>query len=724
MYVLFNYSPWLVWIIPIVGALLTPLIARFGDRIRDLFAVFFSFLAALMATINFLYVLSGGMDVPGLGYVKIPIDWRMRWFLIPGVYLDVGVLLDPLSAFMGIIVAWISFLIMVYSLGYMHGEEGLTRYWFFMNFFIGNMLLLVMSDNILQMLFGWEGVGLCSYQLIGFYYSDERKRWIGNVPPSHAGMKAFITTKIGDISLMIASFIIFTVAKTFNFLELQANYEWIIELAKMGIIVPVTLLFFGGPIGKSAQFPLHEWLPEAMAGPTSVSALIHAATMVKAGVYLVARMLPVFHGSFTLAAEHAHELAIESLILQARNSFFLTVAWIGAFTAFLAATQAMVSRELKKVLAYSTISQIGYMMLGLGAGGLVEDVAVGFVAGIFHLASHAIFKALLFMAAGAVIHACESTDMFNMGGIRRDMPITFICMLIGALSLSGIPPLSGFWSKEAVFTACLISGQYILLLFAAITAAITFFYSLRMIAITFLGEKSEHLKELEHEGHHVHEAPKVMWIPYLILALSTIALGLVGPVFEEHLHGFLEPSIHLVHHEIRISNVVYGVEAGYSGIPLKILTTLITLCMLVLGGFPAYSMYISRKVNPELFIESHGLKGLYNFLWNRWYINPSYYNVFVYPLIHGSIRVFRGFEKAIIDRFNYVLASLVLNFSNAIYRYFEKPILDGFNYLMANVFMSFSQNFRKIQTGISSFNIVGISLGIIILILLVLFGLA
>ncbi|MEM0212493.1 MAG: NADH-quinone oxidoreductase subunit L, partial [Candidatus Methanomethylicia archaeon] len=456
-----NYSPWLVWIIPIIGALLTPLIARLGDRIRDISAVFFSFLAALMATVNFSYVMSGGMYIPGVGYVKVPIDWRFKWFIVPGFHLDVGVLLDPLSALMGVIVAWISFLIMIYSLGYMHGEEGLTRYWFFMNFFIGNMLLLVMSDNILQMLFGWEGVGLCSYQLIGFYYSDEKKRWIGNVPPSHAGMKAFITTKIGDISLMIASFIIFTISGTFNFLDLQANYEWIIELAKMGLIIPVVLLFFGGPIGKSAQFPLHEWLPEAMAGPTSVSALIHAATMVKAGVYLVARMVPIFYGSFTHAIAHVHGLAIENLILQARNSFFLTVAWIGAFTAFLAATQAMVSRELKKVLAYSTISQIGYMMLGLGAGGLMENVAIGFVAGVFHLASHAIFKALLFMAAGAVIHACESTDMFNMGGIRRDMPITFVCMLIGALSLSGIPPLSGFWSKEAVFTACLVSGQYI-----------------------------------------------------------------------------------------------------------------------------------------------------------------------------------------------------------------------------------------------------------------------
>ncbi|MCS7096889.1 MAG: NADH-quinone oxidoreductase subunit L [Candidatus Methanomethylicia archaeon] len=712
------YSPWLVWIIPIVGALLTPLIARFSERIRDLFAVFVSFIAALMATINFNYVVSGGMEIPGLGYVKVPIDWRLRWFIIPGYPLEIGVLLDPLSAFMGLIVAWISFLIMVYSLGYMHGEEGLTRYWFFMNFFIGNMLLLVMSDNILQMLFGWEGVGLCSYQLIGFYYSDEKKKWIGNIPPSHAGMKAFITTKIGDLFLMISAFIIFIVSGTFNFIDLQTHYEWIIDLARLGLIIPVTVLFFLGPVGKSAQFPLHEWLPEAMAGPTSVSALIHAATMVKAGVYLVARIFPVFNDAFVLATEHVHGLAIEKLILQARSNFFLTVAWIGAFTAFLAATQAMVNRELKKVLAYSTVSQIGYMMLGLGAGGLAKDVAIGYVAGVFHLASHAIFKALLFMAAGAVIHVCESTDMFNMGGIRKDMPITFICMLIGALSLSGIPPLSGFWSKEVIFTACIISGQYVLLALAAITAAITFFYSLRMIGITFLGDKSEHLKELEHEGHHVHEVSKVMWVPYMILASSTIALGLIGPLFEKYLHYFLEPSIHMIHYKKHLSNVVYGAEATVYGIPIQLITLSITFCMLVIGGLPAYLMYISRKVDPESFVEVHGLKGLYNFLWNRWYINTLYYKVFVYSLINGSVKVFKGFEKAVIDRFNYASANFVISFSNVVFKYFEKPVLDGLNYLIAKGFIFFSQVFRRIQTGISSFNILGISIGIIILILL------
>jgi len=715
------YSPWLVWIIPIVGAILTPLIARLGEKVRDYFAVLCSLLAALMATLNFSYVLSGKVYVPGVGYVHPPVDWRVKWFVVPGFYLDVGVLIDPLSTFMGLIVAWISFLIMVYSLGYMHGEEGLTRYWFFMNFFIGNMLLLVMSDNILQMLFGWEGVGLCSYQLIGFYYSDERKRWIGDVPPSHAGMKAFITTKIGDICLMIASFIIFSISGTFNFLDLQVNHEWIIELAKLGLIVPVTILLFGGPIGKSAQFPLHEWLPEAMAGPTSVSALIHAATMVKAGVYLVARLFPTIYYGFEVAVEHVHGLAIEGLILQARQNFFLTVAWIGAFTAFLAATQAMVSRELKKVLAYSTISQIGYMMLGLGAGGLAMDPSTGFVAGIFHLASHAIFKALLFMAAGAVIHACESTNMFDMGGIRRDMPITFATMLVGALSLSGIPPLSGFWSKEVVFTACMISGQYFLLALAAVTAAITFFYSLRMIAITFLGSKSEHLEELEHEGHHVHEVSKVMWVPYTILAAATIVLGFVGPLFEHFMHEFLEPSMHILHHEVKFSTMVYGAVESHSGIPMQLITTTITACMLVIGGLPAYYLYISRKVDPAEFVEKHGLKGLYNFLYNRWYINPTYYRLFVYSLINGSLILFRNFEKAVIDAFNYILANSIVKLSGVVYRYFEKPVLDGLNYTIAYAFASFSQAFRRIQTGVSSFNIMGMVLGIILLIILIIF---
>jgi len=317
------------------------------------------------------------------------------------------------------------------------------------------------------------------------------------------------------------------------------------------------------------------------------------------------------------------------------------------------------------------------------------------VAGVFHLASHAIFKALLFMAAGAVIHACESTNMFDMGGIRREMPITFATMLVGALSLSGIPPLSGFWSKEAVFTACMVSGQYVLLALAAVTAAITFFYSIRMIAVTFLGSKSEHLEALEHEGHHVHEVSKVMWVPYTILAVATVILGFVGPLFEGFMHGFLEPSMHILHHEVRLSTMIYGSVESYSGIPVQLITTTITACMLVIGGLPAYYLYVSRRVDPGEFVEKHGLKGLYNFLYNRWYINSAYYRIFIYSLISGCSLLFRKFEK---------------------------PILDGLNYMIAHAFTSFSQAFRKIQTGVSSFNIMGMALGMALLIILVALG--
>src|SRR5437870_8766423 len=322
--------------------------------------------------------------------------------------------------FLANIVAWISFLIMVYSLQYMKGEFGLTRYWFFMNLFIGNMLLLVLADNLLLMFFGWEGVGLCSYALIGHFYHDEPEHWVGvpgdtalgvpqAFPPSHAGMKAFVMTRIGDIALLIAIFLIFATAGTFNYLELETKLaqtgNWASILSGLGLLLPTALLFFGGPIGKSAQFPLQEWLPDAMAGPSSVSALIHAATMVKAGGFLVGRMEPIFYNA----------LLQFSLV----SPFFGTIAWIGAFTAFLAATQATVAREVKKVLAYSTISQIGYMMMALGIAGLSANFIAGYTACLFHVMSYAVFKASMFLAAGWVLHAAESRFMDEMGGLSQ-----------------------------------------------------------------------------------------------------------------------------------------------------------------------------------------------------------------------------------------------------------------------------------------------------------------
>ncbi|MFQ6084979.1 MAG: NADH-quinone oxidoreductase subunit L, partial [Candidatus Bathyarchaeia archaeon] len=387
--------PWLCWAVPVVGALLTPVFAKISHKVRDYAAVSFSFVGAVLAVLL----------IPNLLAGKYYDEVLSEWIFIPGRSISVGVLVDPLSIVMANVVAVISFLIMIYSLGYMHGDPCLTRYWFFMNFFIGNMLLLVLSDNLLQVLIGWEGVGLCSYGLIGFYYRDEKDRWLGGppptpmYPPSECGMKAFVVTRVGDVFLLGAAFIIYLFAGTFNFTEMFSTApQWLAEMSRYpGLIALTSVLILGGPIGKSAQFPLHEWLPEAMAGPTTVSALIHAATMVKAGVYLVARVLPIFYLGYWL------------LHLSEALAFFTVIASIGAFTAFLAASQAMVSLEIKKVLAYSTVSQIGYMMLGLGCSGLSPHALMtGYVAGVFHLMSHALFKAALFLCAGSVLHLVES----------------------------------------------------------------------------------------------------------------------------------------------------------------------------------------------------------------------------------------------------------------------------------------------------------------------------
>ncbi|MCW3992027.1 MAG: NADH-quinone oxidoreductase subunit L, partial [Candidatus Bathyarchaeota archaeon] len=460
-------GPWLCWILPIIGALLMPLFGKISHKLRDYAAVAFAFSAVVSAASMIPYLLSGHYP----GDIKL-----ITWITFPGGArpLDVGVLVDPLSIIICNVVAFISFLIVVYSVGYMHGDPHLTRYWFFFLFFIGNMLLLVISDNLLQVLIGWEGVGLCSYGLIGFYYRDEKERWLGGppptkmFPPSHCGMKAFVVTGVGDVFILGAIFIIFHFAGTLNFVELiETAPKWLTGIAAVpGLLAVTAVLFLGGPIGKSAQFPLHEWLPEAMAGPTSVSALIHAATMVKAGVYLVARMSPVFYLGYWVHG------------IQEAQVYFIAIACVGAFTAFMAASQAMVSVELKKILAYSTVSQIGYMMLGLGVSGLSRGAYVaGLTSGVFHLASHALFKAALFLCAGSVIHAIHTIYTFNMGGLKKYLPITHGLMLIATLSLSGIPPLSGFWSKDSVFLACLTAGTPLamaLLAVGAISAAMTF----------------------------------------------------------------------------------------------------------------------------------------------------------------------------------------------------------------------------------------------------------
>ena len=693
------YLPWFIWISPIVGALLTPAFAVISPKLRNWAAVGFSLIAAVAATVTSLTVAAGDYQVPWIPSVSSPTKSAIT----------AGVLVDPLSMFMANIVACVSFLIMVYSVEYMKEDSGLTRYWFFMNLFIGNMLLLILADNLLMMLFGWEGVGLCSYALIGYWYKDEKEHWVGTpgdtalglpqaYSPSQAGMKAFIFTRIGDIALMIAIFLIYAYAGTFNYLELATKVAgssgWAAGLARLGLLVPTALLFFGGPIGKSAQFPLQEWLPDAMAGPTSVSALIHAATMVKAGVFLTGRMGPIFYTALVQ--------------FQQVFPFFATIAWIGAFTAFLAATQATVAREIKKVLAYSTVSQIGYMMLGLGIAGLGANFALGYTAGLFHLMSHAIFKASLFLAAGWVIHAAESRFMDEMGGLAKGMRLTAAAMLLAGLSLMGIPPLSGFWTKDAVLSASFEANQYLLYGLGIATVLLTGFYTMRMLGMTFSGKPSAHLAELEHEGSHVHEARFTMLLPYLLLAVGSLIIGIAFPLIDPPLTNYLEGTFSV----LRIA-IPSGAppESGTLSITLVAISVAVALAGAALG----YIRYFNKEHHQ---ITKPG--GLQGFLWNRWYVNAIYYKIFV----NGSMRVANGLyryvEKGVWDPLNYVIARNVVEYSKAS-RQLDERVVDQAVNDVSTEGSRLSNIMKRFQTGVTQQYVISFAIGVLLLLAYMIF---
>ena len=688
---------WLAWGFPFIGAVLSTISARIHPKLRNYVGVSFSFLAALSSSLLLPFVLSGNVQ-----------DVQVPW--ITSLNITAGILLDPLSIILANIVSWISFLIMVYSLGYMKGDDGLNRYWFFMNFFIGSMMLLVLSDNLLQLFFGWEGVGLCSYALIGHWYKDPIDKWVGTVgekslnvpmsyPPSHAGMKALVVTRIGDIGLLIAIFMMYTYSGTLNFVDLSKNVSWALPLSQVGLLIPVTFLFFWGPIGKSAQFPLHEWLPDAMAGPTSVSALIHAATMVTAGVYLAGRAGPMFY----------------NILLQYGQStlFFELVAWVGAFTTFMAATQAVVSKELKKLLAYSTISQIGYMTLGIGAGGLASAFVTGLSAGIFHLMTHAIFKAAAFLAAGAILHSVDSRFMADMGGLRHSMKITFVAMVIAVLALSGVPPLSGFWSKDAVIAVTVLTGQLPLMLLAWGTVALTFLYSLKLIGMVFCGPKSDHIKKMEAEGHHVHEAPMIMLVPYVLLAVATVVIGVTGPYVEE----FFTRSLALSATPIATSSQLSPAIEQHA----VLISSLGSLAMLALGGGLGYLIYISRRLNPASIVGPTGLsRAIYNFLWNRWYINPIYYRVFVYGSISLAAHLWKTIELGFFDRISGAVATFSLDISRG-GQLVDTGVVDGAINGIGSVGRRASSSLKRIQTGIPQDYVTVFALGLFTLIVAILF---
>lgn len=606
---------WICVFSPLIGAALTLILDRTHPKLRDYGAVFFSFISALAALslIPYLFHLS-----------VLPIESKVVWLASP-IEISFGVLIDPLSIVMTNVVAVISFIIMVYCLGYMKGDPSIARFWVWMNLFIGSMLLLVLSNNLFFMFVGWKLVGLCSYGLIGFYYKDEEKYLIGGPPPtkyvtpSHAGLKALVVTGVGDLLMLGGILIIFFYARTFNILELyKTSSIWMPEMASSpGVILLVSFLLLAGPIGKSAQFPLHEWLPEAMTGPGPVSALIHAATMVKSGVYLVARFIPIFYYGYWVAGCNEAFL------------FFTLTAWVGAITAFLAATQGMVSLELKKVLAYSTVSQIGYMMLGLGVAGFSPFIlAGGYTSGIFHLVSHALFKACLFLCAGSVIHAAHSIYMHKMGALKKYMPYTWIFMTISALSLIGLPPLPGFWSKDAVLISTLEANRPLFVM-ALITVAITSFYTIRFIGMVFHGPESENIEHLKQKGSHLGEPHPTMWVSCGVLALMIVVVGLLG--FGHRAEHFLQKGF-----EYNLVEKLYLPIEHARHHSSNVTVPLLSVICVVIGAVPAYLIYISHKIDAKGMLKKYfALKLLHKFFWERWYIDNFYYKFFV----NGTVKL-------------------------------------------------------------------------------------
>jgi NADH-quinone oxidoreductase subunit L len=492
-------SAWLVWIFPLLASLFVPLIGKYSEKARNGYVVIVAALTSLLA-ISLIPAVWHGEEVA--------IIHNIPW--IPEI--SAGIYIDPLSVLFTCLIAFFALIISIYSIGYMKGENGLTRYYYLILLFIGSMIGLVLSDNMLQMFIFWEMVGLCSYTLISFWYKK---------PESiRSGVKVFIMTRIGDACLLGAIGLLYYMFATFSF-------RGIIDGIQLGgydstLMLIAAFLVLGGAIAKSAQFPLFTWLYGAMEAPTSVSALLHAATMVKAGIYLLARFILIFSIS-------------PILIEQLMPLWFPTIAWIGVITAFIGATLAIVTTDLKGVLAYSTISQIGFMMAALGAaathGGLIGE---GWFASLFHMVSHAFFEGLGFLLAGGIIHAIGTRDMRLMGGLRKVMPVSFVLMIIMVITTSGLPPFAAFFSKGLILTSLseiATTAGLIQTVMLYATTALTFAYCIRMFTLVFMGRESEHMQK-----RHVHEASKIMLIPAAILAIFCIAWGLSEPIVAHFLN--------------------------------------------------------------------------------------------------------------------------------------------------------------------------------------------
>ncbi|MPZ72686.1 MAG: NADH-quinone oxidoreductase subunit L [Nitriliruptorales bacterium] len=524
----------LAWLIPVVPAVSAGLLMIFGKRlgrVSALVAVAAMVVSAALSTSVFVHLQAQPTDARSFEHTIA------TWMSVGPLTIDWGVLVDPLSTVMLLLVTWVGLLIHIYSIGYMHGDEQYSRYFAYLNLFAASMLVLVLGSSFLTLFVGWELVGLCSYLLIGFWF--ERRDY------ATAAKKAFVVNRIGDVGFLISMFVIFGAFGSLSFAGVLPEAETVLGAGSVTAAV-ICLLLFVGAAGKSAQIPLHVWLPDAMAGPTPVSALIHAATMVTAGVYLVARTSPLW---------------------ALNPGTGLLVAYIGAATALVAALIACAQNDIKKILAYSTVSQLGYMVIGVAIGDQV--------AGVFHLLTHGFFKALLFLAAGSVMHAvANQTDVWLMGGLLRRMPITAITAGIAVLAISGFPFLSGFFSKEEILVAALDTpGAQPVWFIGALVAGLTAFYMTRWFVLVFLG--NPRWTSIE-PAVHPHESPLTMTVPLLVLAVASAAGGLINAQGEDgFLHHWLEPSVQLyrgdqafIEHGIAATSVVI---AGLLGIGLAYL---------------------------------------------------------------------------------------------------------------------------------------------------------
>ncbi|MEZ4532099.1 MAG: NADH-quinone oxidoreductase subunit L [Thermomicrobiales bacterium] len=554
------------------------------------------------------------------------------WIASGNFHAEIGLYADQLTAVMLVMLTFVSLLVHIYSVGYMHGDPSYYRFFSWLPLFVFTMICLVMADNYLLIFFGWEGVGLCSYLLIGYYY---KRRSAGN-----AAKKAFIVNRIGDVGFGLGIMLIFTTFGTISFAGEHGVFAQVGEgHTSEKILTGIGILLFTGAIGKSAQFPLHVWLPDAMEGPTPVSALIHAATMVTAGIYLVARSNPIY--------------------MQAPDAM-LVVAVIGCFTAFLGASIATVQNDIKRVVAYSTVSQLGYMALALGVG--------AWVTAIFHLVSHAFFKACLFLGSGSVIHGMhEEQNIQKMGGLRKFMPVTFGTFLIASLANAGVFPFAGFWSKDEIITGAWESSIFprfgdLLTVVALITAFISAYYMFRLVFLTFFG------KPRFDEAHvHPHESPAVMTIPLIILAAVTIFFGVVGyPPDAGRFHKFLEPVFATAQeHDVEVvaEDATHEEEAGEAGVAAEaaeheegahhisnevIIRFAAISTILALGGILlAYLVFLKRRIDPVAFAADHPT--LYKFLYNKWYFDEVYNADVVFPMRRLAMYLWTVIDVKVID---------------------------------------------------------------------------